>query len=86
MTDDSWREGPPRALQLMVFRQTCDGLEPVKVPKGVTLETVGEWLRQDGDTWAGWDYTVLSVATEDVFEVDLVHNEVVVSNVKSTIY
>lgn len=91
MTDKSWREGPPRALPLLLFRQTYDlsfnmVLRQLDIPRDVTLKNVGTWLRQNSYADAGMKYTVLSVATEDVFEIGRTHDEVTVSNIESTIY
>ena len=91
MNDESWREGPPRALQLMVFQQTYDMmfnmvLKQVEVPAHVTLENVSDWLGWDKGAEVGVKYTVMSVGTEDVFEVLYIHDEIVVSNVTSIVY
>lgn len=91
MADKSWREGPPRALQLMVFRHTWTMqddpvLKQIEVPAHITLENVGDWLGWDKGADLGAKYTVLSVGTKDVFEVNHTHGELVVSNVESTVY
>ena len=91
MTDESWRDGPPPALQLMMFRQFWDdfnetALKQVKVPAHITLETVGKWLGQHNDTELGGKYTVLSVGIKDVFEISQDSRGLCVAKVESTVY
>lgn len=91
----SWRDGPPAALQLMVFQHTWTMqddpvLKQIKIPAHLTLETVAKWLRQNADVNVDADddlkYTVLSVGTKDVFQIQHVHGEVIALNEYSTVY
>lgn len=91
MRDETWREGPPPALQLMVFRQTRDFffnvvLREIKIPAHLTLENVSDWLRKNCDMDASGKYTVLSVGTKDVFEISQERIGLVVAQVESTVY
>lgn len=91
MTDKSWRDSPPAALQLMVFRHTWTMqddpvLMPVQIPSDLTLENVGNWLRKNADVESGVKYTALLVGTKDVFEIIHIHDEVTICNVTSITY
>lgn len=89
---ESWREGPPRALKLLVFRQTYDVfdepiLKQLHVPDHVTLETVGAWLKQRSGLTRGDKFTTLSVATEDVYRIDFTSvTGFIYHKVESTVY
>ena len=89
--DETWRTGPPPALEFMVFQQTYDMmfnmvLREIKTPPGVTLENVSDWLKKNRDDGQGVKYTVMSVGTKDVFERLHIHDEVIVSNITSIVY
>ena len=89
--DETWRTGPPVALEFMLFQQSYDlsfrmVLRQIKTPPGVTLKNVSDWLRKNADLLEGAKYTVMLVGAKDVFEINHFHDEVIVSNITSIVY